>query len=136
MAIQVVNFGTTAHGCVPLACSGHLAAFAALKLVEGRAARREVLDVMYSRGIDPMLLDPSLCHDHPEVPAQWPALPALRHYVRETRETTLRFLDTEEPLKGNDDSEVREQIGPGCFLYFGSTVALNPLWSSFADLSA
>lgn len=29
-------------------------------------------DEMFSRGIDPDVLDPSKCHNHPDAPPEWP----------------------------------------------------------------
>ena len=39
------------------------------------------LDLMLSRGIDPNVLDPSLCHSHPDVPDAWPSKELLLDYV-------------------------------------------------------
>lgn len=30
------------------------------------------LDQLFSRGMDPLVEDPSKCHDHPATPARWP----------------------------------------------------------------
>jgi hypothetical protein len=43
------------------------------------------LDVTFSRGIDPVVLDPSKCHKHPEVPPQWPSREEVLSYVAHTR---------------------------------------------------
>jgi hypothetical protein len=40
-------------------------------------------DVLYSRGIDPLVLNPSICHSHPEVPSEWPSKQQLLNYVAE-----------------------------------------------------
>ena len=36
---------------------------------------------MLSRGIDPNVLDPSLCHSHPDVPDAWPSKEQLLEYL-------------------------------------------------------
>lgn len=63
---------------------GHMASFARGRLLPG--ARVEALDQLYSRGIDPKVSDPSICHAHPPAPPAWPAEREVRAYVRGARE--------------------------------------------------
>ena len=41
----------------------------------GRPPFNAAFDELFSRGIDPDVDDPTHCHDHPEVPDRWPAVP-------------------------------------------------------------
>jgi dimethylhistidine N-methyltransferase len=66
---------------------GHVAAFSHLKLNPQQPP--SALDTMLSRGIDPLVLDPSKCHSHPEVPQTWPTQEELATYVAEARASTL-----------------------------------------------
>ena len=38
-------------------------------------------DRMFSRGIDPDVQDPKLCHSHPDVPTAWPPLKDILSYT-------------------------------------------------------
>lgn len=69
---------------------GHINAFTKLKLLPGDAVSAE--DDMFSRGIDPLVTDPSVCHDHPEVPPEWPADEEIKAYVRRTRAKILEVV--------------------------------------------
>jgi formylglycine-generating enzyme required for sulfatase activity len=62
---------------------GHMSAFAKLKLLPNELPTK--LDLMFSRGIDPMVTDPSKCHSHPEVPVQWPTKEEIIEYVHHVR---------------------------------------------------
>lgn len=65
---------------------GHTAAFARLKIFcDHGGAPPSSMDIMFSRGIDPNVLEPSLCHDHPAVPDIWPSEAELKAYVAEVR---------------------------------------------------
>ena len=71
---------------------GHLPAFAWNHVCAGvveRPAFNAAFDDLVSRGIDPDVDDPSRCHDHPDVPSQWPALPAVLAYRDRVREAVL-----------------------------------------------
>lgn len=63
---------------------GHLPAFASNKLLlqpGGHDLRvNPHFDHIFSRGIDPDVVDPSKCHDHPDAPAAWPTWPDVCHY--------------------------------------------------------
>lgn len=48
------------------------------------------LDNVFSRGMDPDVLDPSHCHGHPAVPLNWPSREALINYVTRTRMMILK----------------------------------------------
>eukprot|EP00249_Psilotum_nudum_P030628 c43427_g1_i1 orf=292-2445(+) len=62
---------------------GHLIAFARLKLIPAQASLE--YDDMFSRGIDPLVLDPSKCHCHPEIPDKWPSTESIVNYVQNGR---------------------------------------------------
>ncbi|KAH9316911.1 hypothetical protein KI387_018680, partial [Taxus chinensis] len=62
---------------------GHVCAFAKLKMT--RNCEESELDTMFSRGIDPNVLDPSQCHSHPNIPSTWPSKEVVINYVRMTR---------------------------------------------------
>ena len=42
-------------------------------------------DEMFSRGIDPDVLDPSKCHGHPDAPAEWPTKQEITAYSLQAR---------------------------------------------------
>src|SRR5260370_3264319 len=59
---------------------GHLPAFAWNHICAGALGRPSLnpaYDELFSRGIDPDVDDPSLCHQHPEIPDRSPALAQL-----------------------------------------------------------
>jgi formylglycine-generating enzyme required for sulfatase activity len=70
---------------------GHLPAFAKLKLLPNEVPTK--FDVMFSRGIDPIVTDPSKCHGHPEVPVQWPKREEIIEYVQHVREELMEAMD-------------------------------------------
>ena len=41
------------------------------------------LDVMFSRGIDPDVSDPSKCHNHPDAPQEWPTKDQIVRYAQQ-----------------------------------------------------
>lgn len=63
---------------------GHVAAFAKLKALPQDAVSK--LDEMFSRGIDPDVLNPSQCHAHPDAPKQWPTKQEILFYSRQVRQ--------------------------------------------------
>jgi formylglycine-generating enzyme required for sulfatase activity len=65
-----------------------VAAFSRLKLSPEHPP--SPLDTMLSRGIDPLVLDPEICHSHPEIPQTWPTKEELTAYAAETRESALK----------------------------------------------
>jgi ergothioneine biosynthesis protein EgtB len=71
---------------------GHLPAFAWNHVggeLLGRPAFNPGFDELFSRGIDPDVDDPTHCHDHPEVPATWPAVPEVLAYRDRVRAALL-----------------------------------------------
>jgi ergothioneine biosynthesis protein EgtB len=71
---------------------GHLPAFAWNHVCAGvlqRPAFNAAFDDLFSRGIDPDVDDPTRCHDHPDVPDQWPASPAVLGYRDRVRAAVL-----------------------------------------------
>lgn len=69
---------------------GHILAFAKLKLLPEDLP--SPMDIMFSRGIDPNVVDPSKCHSHPEVPPEWPTREEIEGYVQKTRAKLLTAL--------------------------------------------
>ncbi|CAI5463414.1 unnamed protein product [Closterium sp. Yama58-4] len=84
---------------------GHLTAFAILKLLPARPPT--ALDTMFSRGIDPLLLDPSRCHSHPDVPPTWPTRAEIQAYVRDARREIMVAMQgsAEGEQEGAQDGE-------------------------------
>src|SRR5262249_40165889 len=84
---------------------GHLPAFAWIHIGAGTLARPSftpAFDDMFSRGIDPDVDDPERCHDHPEVPEQWPVLDAVLAYRDRVRAAVLESIDAVAERSGND----------------------------------
>jgi len=50
-------------------------------------------DVMFSQGIDPIVMEPSKCHGHPEVPVQWLTREEIIEYVQHVREDLMEAMD-------------------------------------------
>lgn len=74
---------------------GHVAAFSRLKMLPNGPVRP--LDKILCRGIDPNVLDPSKCHDHPTVPESWPPKEEIIAYVKDIRkELQSAFLSSSE----------------------------------------
>ncbi len=72
-------------------CSGHLPAFAELKLLPNEVPTK--FDVMFSQGIDPIVTKPFKCHGHPEVPVQWLTREEIIEYVQHVREELMEAMD-------------------------------------------
>jgi len=71
---------------------GHLPAFAWNHVggeLLGRPAFNPAFDELFSRGIDPDVDDPTHCHDHPDVPVTWPAVPEVLAYRDRVRAALL-----------------------------------------------
>jgi len=85
--------------------AGHIVAFARLKLLPRHQHRR--LDHMFSRGMDPIVGNPSLCHSRPETLSEdeWPNHEALMQYVEDARREILDHLDTSSSSGDNDGAE-------------------------------
>ncbi|KAI5060176.1 hypothetical protein GOP47_0025114 [Adiantum capillus-veneris] len=77
---------------------GHLSAFTKLKLFDEMEVTE--MDIMFSRGIDPSVLDPFKCHNHPQVPPEWPSREALCAYVGQVRSmVTKAVMDGTIPMR-------------------------------------
>ena len=50
------------------------------------------MDQMYSRGIDPILADPSKCHSHPDAPPEWPPQHQVQAYAQKVLQSWLILL--------------------------------------------
>ena len=71
---------------------GHLPAFAWNHVGRELLARppfNAAFDELFSRGIDPDVDDPTHCHDHPAVPASWPAAEEVIAYRDRVRAALL-----------------------------------------------
>lgn len=73
---------------------GHLPAFAKLKLFPEEAGSD--METMFSRGIDPIVTDPSRCHSHPETPPEWPSKEETISFVSATRQKILSGVRSKE----------------------------------------
>lgn len=71
--------------------AGHVAAFARLKLLP--KSMHQALDETFSRGIDPIVLDPSRCHHHPKTPVTWPSKDVLLQYIMQVRQELSSSFD-------------------------------------------
>jgi len=65
---------------------------------------------MLSRGIDPIVLDPSQCHSHPEVPQTWPTKAELETYVKEARASTLNAAKNATFAAGSEEKESKDEM--------------------------
>ena len=70
-----------------------------MKLNQDNSSQTSSMDIMLSRGIDPHVDDPELCHNHPEVPASWPSKQEMLGYVKDARNTILNLLDENQDMK-------------------------------------
>ena len=50
---------------------------------------------IFERGIDPDVENPELCHDHSEIPDEWPPVEEIRAYQERVRERTRHMYYTE-----------------------------------------
>ena len=75
---------------------GHVAAFTKVRLCPGQAPSE--LDAILSRGMDPLVLDPSQCHSHPPAPPAWPSQRELEAYAAGVRQQALAAV------RSGDDS--------------------------------
>ncbi|MGH7848599.1 MAG: SUMF1/EgtB/PvdO family nonheme iron enzyme, partial [Candidatus Binatia bacterium] len=74
---------------------GHLPAFAWNQICRGVLGREPLnsrFDELFSRGIDPDL-DSGICHDHPDVPEQWPDLDEVLEYRDRARTAVLNSIE-------------------------------------------
>jgi len=78
---------------------GHVASFTKIKLMRDDSSKISGMDIMLSRGIDPHVDDPNVCHNHPEVPASWPSQQEMVGYVKDVRDIILNLLDGKEDMK-------------------------------------
>ncbi|KAH7372601.1 hypothetical protein KP509_17G012400 [Ceratopteris richardii] len=69
---------------------GHANAFTKLKLLNTMETME--MDLIFSRGIDPCVLDPSQCHRHPKPPPEWPSKESICAYVDEVRSMVLEAV--------------------------------------------
>ena len=70
---------------------GHVASFSKSRLSNERETD---MDVMFSRGIDPCVDEPEVCHSHPELPDAWPSKEKVIEYVEQSRHVMRKYLET------------------------------------------
>lgn len=70
---------------------GHVNSFTKIKALPHVTPSSD--DVTFSRGIDPVVLDPSKCHSHPEVPPTWPSREEVIRYVAHTRAAVMEAVE-------------------------------------------
>ena len=63
----------------------------------------EYLATIFERGINPVVEDPSKCHDHSEVPDEWPSIEAVRAYDAKVHDRIRRVF---EQIKVRTDGKV------------------------------
>ena len=80
-----------------------MAGFASIKVNQEtlkKSSFAPTYDVMFERGLDPDVFDPSRCHDHSRAPVQWPSIAQVNDYVQKCRREI--FLNSDEVEKKND----------------------------------
>jgi len=80
---------------------GHIPAFLDIQLKKtagGSAKDSDYFHTIFERGIDPDVDNPELCHDHSEIPDEWPPLDEILAYQGRVRErlTALYAQDAAE----------------------------------------
>ncbi|KIH91752.1 N-methyltransferase [Sporothrix brasiliensis 5110] len=76
---------------------GHIPTFLDIQLCKttGEAATEPAYYArIFERGIDPDVDNPELCHDHSEIPDEWPALNEILGYQKRVRERIRAFYAT------------------------------------------
>ena len=81
---------------------GHVAAFTKVRLCPGQAPSE--LDAILSRGMDPLVLDPSQCHSHPPAPPAWPSRRELEAYAAAVRQQALAAVCRGDDSTGDDST--------------------------------
>ncbi|KAI9897777.1 hypothetical protein N3K66_007633 [Trichothecium roseum] len=79
---------------------GHIPAFLDIQLskVTGEPRTKpEYFASIFERGIDPDVDDPQKCHDHSEVPKEWPPVDEILRYQDAVRARLLSFYESDIP---------------------------------------
>ncbi|KEF55758.1 uncharacterized protein A1O9_08509 [Exophiala aquamarina CBS 119918] len=74
---------------------GHIPTFADIhftKATDGKPTHPASFWSIFERGIDPDVDDPTLCHDHSEIPDTWPPLPDILSYAARVRSRITESL--------------------------------------------
>ena len=91
---------------------GHLPAFAWNQIcrgILGRGPLNSRFDELFSRGIDPDL-DSGICHDHPDVPEQWPDLNEVWEYRDRARTAVLNSIEDVPRAAGRDIMALKGRV--------------------------
>ncbi|EGE82230.2 hypothetical protein BDDG_05173 [Blastomyces dermatitidis ATCC 18188] len=75
---------------------GHIPAFLDIHLTratDGTPTEPKHFQSMFERGIDPDVDNPELCHDHSDIPSEWPPLGEILTYRDAVRSRTLALLE-------------------------------------------
>ncbi|KAJ2806654.1 hypothetical protein H4R21_000780 [Coemansia helicoidea] len=75
---------------------GHISAFADIHMAAAESApltAPAVYAQWFERGIDPNMEDPTMCHDHSELPDQWPAVDEILAYRDRVRVRVSAWVD-------------------------------------------
>jgi L-histidine Nalpha-methyltransferase / hercynylcysteine S-oxide synthase len=76
---------------------GHLPAFLdsqLSKVLNQPALGPDNFPIIFERGMDPLIEDPSICHPHSKVPDQWPLLQEVLEYRDRVREKARKIIST------------------------------------------
>lgn len=79
---------------------GHIPAFLDIQLSKVTGEPRTKPDYfasIFERGIDPDVDDPQKCHDHSEVPKEWPPVDEILRYQDAVRARLLSFYESDIP---------------------------------------
>lgn len=89
---------------------GHILAFARRILKLPPKDRHRRLDHLFSRGMDPLVTNPSICHPRPETLSEdeWPDHEALMQYVEDARTEILDHLHYSSSSGHGDDVEKKK----------------------------
>jgi formylglycine-generating enzyme required for sulfatase activity len=92
---------------------GHLPAFAHNQICgphlyasETRKSFNSVFDDIFSRGIDPDVEEPTICHSHPDYPDSWPSIGQILDYRSRVRDIVLSCLPDIIRSSSNLDKEL------------------------------
>ncbi len=76
---------------------GHIPVFLDMQLVKGTGeplCEPSYYPKIFERGIDPDVDNPELCHDHSEIPDEWPPLEEILTYAKQVRAKVERMYET------------------------------------------
>ncbi|KAJ1943827.1 hypothetical protein GGF37_002475 [Kickxella alabastrina] len=82
---------------------GHLSAFADIHMAAAECApltQPESFAQWFERGIDPNMVDPTICHSHSEIPAEWPEVNAILAYRDRVRARITNWISVHNETSG------------------------------------